>query len=416
MKPYAFLLASRLLVLPCILCRLQARNAPFTTGTTTTVPEEEEEEENQQQQQLHETTTLMILQRPPQPPPPPQKTPTPSDWSGMYAKTLQVVHEHTPAGWIDDDNNDWEAWDGQVIDPTQYPDAAALADKVCPGGNTVLGQRKLFYQHNPFDNVLHPSKADVDEWNRFLLQHIRRLFGYTGPDYEIEPDVCLYALAMWNQERQLTTLWDSKYPVGADCKEGDPHACDSFYPTDMEDQRPYLPEDHPGCELKFGTSAGILTGAQADLPWSIVLSRVFCTTLRHGGFWSDDLGPFFRRTTFGLNFWDMDPTDMTSTEVRIVARWGGTLQPHLYPDPSRVPATDTVCVDVGESCQQGDVCCEGTCIPTFRGSGVCYNISAEPQAGASCVSIGKVCYESGECCDGSSCITTRFGKGRCYYE
>ena len=56
-----------------------------------------------------------------------QYTPEPSDWSGIYAKTLNVpsVHNHTPAGigWIGDD--DWKLWDGDVIDPTEYKDATA---------------------------------------------------------------------------------------------------------------------------------------------------------------------------------------------------------------------------------------------------------------------------------------------------
>ena len=287
----------------------------------------------------------------------------------------------------------------------------------------MLGQRELFYQHNPFENVLQPSKADVDEWNRILLNHIRRLFGYTGPKYEIQPDVCLHALAMWNQERKLSTIWDTKYPDGADCKQGGPHACDGFYPTDVEDQRPYLPDGHPGCTFNYGTAVGVLAGAKADIPWSITLSRVFCTTLGNEGFWGGHLGPFFRRTKFGFNFWDYDPTDLTSMNVRTMARWGGTLQPHLYADPS-FPTTGTsqaVCVDEGESCEEGDVCCEGTCIPTFWGNGVCSSASAifRPAAfESSCITIGKVCYvrDDHECCDGSSCIATRFGIGRCYYD
>ena len=260
---------------------------------------------------------------------------------------------------------------------------------------------------------MEPSKTDVDEWNRILLNHIRSLFGYTGQEYEIEPDVCLHALAMWNRERKLTTIWDNKYPIGADCREGRPHACDRFYPTDIEDQRPYLPEGHPGCQFNGGTAAGILSGAKADIPWSIALSRVFCITLRNGGFWGGHLGPFFRRTKFGFNFWDRDPTDMSSMDVSTMARWGGQLQPHLYTDPSTLPEKPTisnpVCLETGESCYHSDVCCEGSCIMTSFGRGSC---NPEPQA--SCVSVDKVCYNSDQCCEGR-CISTRLGVGRCYY-
>ena len=290
---------------------------------------------------------------------------------------------------------------------------------MCPNGNTVLGQRELFYQHNPFQNVLQPSKADVDEWNRILLNHIRRLFGYTGPEYEIEPDACLHALAMWNHERALTTVWDEKYPDGADCKQGGPHACDTFYPTDVQDQRPYLPDGHPGCDFQYGMAAGILAGAKADIPWSIALSRVFCIPLRNGGFWGGHLGPFFRRTTFGFNFWDIDPNDMSSMNVRTMARWSGPLQPHLYTDPSlsmAQPASSSipVCLDEGDTCREDDACCDGTCVPTFRGNSVCSSMS---DISKTCITIGQVCYQGeDECCEGSSCITTRYGTGRCYYD
>lgn len=237
----------------------------------------------------------------------------------------------------------------------------------------MLGQRELFYKYNPFEDVFKPSKADVDEWNRILLNHIRQLFGYTGPEYEIEPDVCLHALAMWNQERRMTTMWDEKYPVGADCKTGRPHACDLFYPTNPADQRPYLPEGHPGCTFSGGTAAGILAGAKADIPWSIALSRVFCITLRNAGFWGGHLGPFFRRSMFGVNFWDEDSSDMSSMAVSTMFRCGGLLQPHLYIDRSTLPeeASAPLCLATGKVCYRADECCEGRCITTRLGAGRC---------------------------------------------
>ena len=97
--------------------RLRAKygQLPNDHGTKTTVGPGEDDEGEEMNQEVVDRPRYQ------------QYTPDASDWSGLYAKTLQVpsVHEHTPAGigWIGED--DWKPWDGQVIDPTQYNDAAA---------------------------------------------------------------------------------------------------------------------------------------------------------------------------------------------------------------------------------------------------------------------------------------------------
>ena len=104
-------LLNLVLLLPCC---VRGRIGPYTT----TLEEEKQDNHNNQQQSSQALLEQEI---------PPRYTPEPSDWSGIYAKTLLVptVYEHTPAGvgWIGQD--DWDMWDGQVIDPTQYKDAAS---------------------------------------------------------------------------------------------------------------------------------------------------------------------------------------------------------------------------------------------------------------------------------------------------
>lgn len=108
-----------------------------------------------------------------------QYTPEAADWNSFYTKTLAVrrVDNHTPDGirWLSE--NDWKPWDGHVIDPREYT-RWELYDKVCPSGNTILGLKELYYQHNPFSDVYRPTKAEVDEWHRLVVNHIRKLFGY----------------------------------------------------------------------------------------------------------------------------------------------------------------------------------------------------------------------------------------------
>lgn len=69
--------------------------------------------------------------------------------------------------------------------------------------------------------------------------------------YEVNNDICLYAKALWSQERHRTTKWnDSKYDDKEVCTDdngelisANAHCGASFRP-DYEDQIPYLPEGH----------------------------------------------------------------------------------------------------------------------------------------------------------------------------
>lgn len=42
--------------------------------------------------------------------------------------------------------------------------------------------RELFYLHRPFADVPNPTKAEVDNWHRLSLNHIRAMVNYTTPD------------------------------------------------------------------------------------------------------------------------------------------------------------------------------------------------------------------------------------------
>jgi len=216
-----------------------------------------------------------------------QFTPKQSDWSTFYSKpaALPKVTDHSPdgVGWLKP--SAWVEWDGVVIDPSQYT-RKALANKICPAnGNTVLGLREVFYANNPFADVNNPTKAEVDEWHRISIEHIRNLFGITT---SIEKDHCLFARALWGDERKFTRKWDSKYPDNTCVGSTNGHCGASFIPS-PEDQAEYLPEGHPPCRRTAG-SEGVSPAAKSDIPWSIKWVRVFCNILKSEGFNGGHMG------------------------------------------------------------------------------------------------------------------------------
>lgn len=248
-----------------------------------------------------------------------QYTPDLADWSTFYSKAIDDRFiDHTPDAiwWLD--RSKWVEWDGVPIDTT-LPHKT-FADTICPSGDTILGLREVFYKYNSFSDPKHPTKAEVDEWHRLALVHIRRLVGSTTP---IEPDHCLFARALWGQQRRFTRQWDEKYPDGT-C-EGDTtgHSGATFLPSD-EDQVPYLPPGHPPCRWSGGGSDGTSSATKSGILWSIKFVRVFCYYLHSEGFNGGHVGPYFGRTRFGWSFWDNNPGKANNNAL-FRGKWGGTV-------------------------------------------------------------------------------------------
>ena len=203
---------------------------------------------------------------------------------------MSSVIDHTPDGvtWISPSK--WKVWGGVPIDPTSMS-KKQFAQKICPSGDTILGLREVFYEHNTFADVNNPTKAEVDEWHRISIQHLRALVGNTNP---IEKDHCLFARALWGQQRRFTAMWDDAYPLGTCVGSSNAHCGASFLPN-AADQAPYLPPGHPKCGKPAG-SEGISNAPKSDIPWSIKWVRAFCGFLNSEGFNGGHVGPFFRRT------------------------------------------------------------------------------------------------------------------------
>ena len=272
-----------------------------------------------------------------------QYTPDQADWDTYETKPFvagssNTAHDPDGVGWIT--TADWEAaeWDGTVYNPSLMTKAEFFA-AICPSVDRIRGIREVFYQHNPFADIHNPTKAEMDDWHRIALNHVRALIGYTSEDRQVKKDVCMFARALWGDQRKFTTLWDDKYP-------GDPGSaygpcvgapkfnahCGATFIPDAADQAPYLPPGHAPCTTTQG-SEGVFGGPKSNIPWSLKWSRGLCNTLKAEGFWGGHIGPFFHREKFGYSFWDNKVEDNDSHAV-LRAKWTGKKMANLYCNPA----------------------------------------------------------------------------------
>ncbi|WCL49342.1 hypothetical protein [Leptospira sp. GIMC2001] len=263
-----------------------------------------------------------------------QYTPNQANWDNFSSKpfenTTNRSHDPDGVGWLTAASWENAKWDGTVYDPTKYT-RAQFTNIICPSGDQIRGIREVFYANRPFADNRNPTKAEVDEWHRIALNHIRALVGYSSEDRKVKKDHCMFKRALWGQERRFTTMWDSKYPgtngsaYGPCAGSGNAHCGATFIP-DLEDQAAYLPSGHPGCSTQAGAE-GVTGAPKTDIPWSIKWSRAFCQYLGSEGFWGGHVGPFFHREKFGFSFYD------NGNNATLRAKWTGELMDNRYPAP-----------------------------------------------------------------------------------
>lgn len=276
-----------------------------------------------------------------------QYTPDQADWSSLNQKALAGSNTgHDPDGisWIS--VSQWESWDGTVYDPSKMS-KSEFKEALCPGtGDRIRGLRDLFYQHNPFADNKNPTKAEVDHWHTLAINHIRAMVGYTEPERQVEPDICMFARALWGDERKFTRMWDCQYggnlgSAPGPCvgmTNGNSHCGASFVPS-AADQARYLPNGASACGTPGGAE-GISSAPKSNIPWSIKFSRAFCGYVGSEGFWGGHTGPWFHRQKFGFSFWDNDPSNNNNNAV-LRAKWTGTLMPSKYTNPNNKRSEET---------------------------------------------------------------------------
>jgi len=271
-----------------------------------------------------------------------QFTPDKSDWSTFYEKAVvnnNVNTDHSPdgVGWIG--REEWQEWDGTIYKPNEHS-KNEFRELICPG-NTVRGMYELFYASDPFYDNENPTKAEVDNWHAIVVNHVRAMVNYTGPEYEIRPDKCLHIRALWSDERAYTRIWDDKYPGTCEGSTA-PHCGAGFIPS-VEDQQEYLPEGISSCGSVSG-SEGLFSAAKSNIPWSIKWIRPFCSTLGAEGFWGGHTGPWFHRTQFGWSWRDQDPLNPNSN-AGLRTKWSGPSGASKYENPDITEGKFTVNVE-----------------------------------------------------------------------
>ena len=282
-----------------------------------------------------------------------QYTPQIYDWTAFneqpfthpdyaqYPKSHGVDSEHS--AWINWTNKEW---DGHTIYNTARMTQSEFRNGICNGsGDTITGLRELYYAKQPFADELNPTKAEVDEWHRLVINHLRVLSGlleydenynYVGNTvYEMQNDHCLYARSLWSAQRKNTTMWNEKYPLGPGGRdicivedgEDDSHVnysahCGSNFRPDYEDQKAYLPEGHAECTFTSSGSSsteGINHNAISGIVWAIKIGRAVCGFMPKNT-WDPHAGPVFFRTKLGMNFWSED-TAITLEAAQKGAEW-----------------------------------------------------------------------------------------------
>ena len=171
-------------------------------------------------------------------------TPDQANWSTFQSKPLAVssitAHDPDSIGWISTEAWAGAEWDGTIYNPSQMT-KQEFVNAICPGDDRIRGIRELFYSTNPFANNTNPTKAEVDEWHRIAINHVRALIGYTSEDRQVKKDHCLFARALWDDERKFSTKWDAKYPGRFDsaagpCVGGSNLHCGASFIPDANDQ------------------------------------------------------------------------------------------------------------------------------------------------------------------------------------
>lgn len=268
-----------------------------------------------------------------------QYTPDQANWDTFASKPFEsdvnTGHDPDGVGWITPEQWEEAKWDGTIYNPSEMT-KEEFYKAIFPYPDVVRGLREVFYEHKPFADNRNPTKAEVDEWHRIAINHIRALVGYTSEDRQVQKDHCMFARALWGDQRMYTTMWDDKYPGEEGSAEGpcqnstNPHCGASFIP-DAEDQAQYLPEGYTACGLQAGAE-GIFSAPKSNIPWSIKWVRAFGSVLGSEGFWGGHVGPWFHREKFGFSFWDID-VDNNNSNAFLRAKWTGNLMPSLYDEP-----------------------------------------------------------------------------------
>ena len=136
-----------------------------------------------------------------------QYTPDQASWGSFLP--AGVAHDPDSVSWLNAQDPKYR-WDGFTIYSPSSLAPKEFVEAICPSVDLIRGIREVFYQHNPFADNMNPTKAEVDEWHRIAINHARALVGYVSEEHHVKKDHCMFARALWGDQRKYTTMWDAK--------------------------------------------------------------------------------------------------------------------------------------------------------------------------------------------------------------
>lgn len=237
--------------------------------------------------------------------------------SNLSTYLLGTLSDHSPGAYAP------HLWPSAEWDGTPFPGDITTAPKeelcawIRPTQSyfIIKGLKQRFDELNPFQDIQHPTIAEIDNWHIEVIKHFRALFGVTLP---IKPNARLFLEARWASERYITDDWDTKYPGTYASAEGpcspwycgNPHCGAAFFP-DAADRQPYIDAydvtKYP--ELSnYNSRYSLIEGnysAYHPTPWSLKLAGMFAWFICNEGYIGHTL-PIFTREEFGCD-WYYEP-------------------------------------------------------------------------------------------------------------
>lgn len=239
---------------------------------------------------------------------------------------------------------DWENnyWDGKPFNPEKLT-RVELHQALFPRHGIMRGLKQLYERHKPFKDERKPTKAEVDEWNRLVINHFRALCGYGDEKYKVKNSHALYIMSLWSDEVKFTDKWDGDPYRDGKTVIQDKNSWDDylkrahygfgFVPPEGK-QKPYYPSGVTPTIFKGNTAEGI-SAVRQWAAWSTKLSIVLGNMLKTEGFWGGHLGPLWHREKIGISYYkpliDADADKRITVQVRLL--YHGELRKPLYTDP-----------------------------------------------------------------------------------
>lgn len=250
-----------------------------------------------------------------------QYTPDLAGWTTAAFNNLgnngKFGHHPRSVWWVNWDEKKYQ-WDGTIFNPET---TNRFADEICPHVDVIRGIEAVFDKTQPFADINNPTTAEIDNWHRIAINHVRALVGYTEEDRQIKNDVCISAGAVWQNELQYGER-SEEWKTDKCAETNSSQHCGFKYVASEEIAKLYLthaPDTVCNRTRDVGQAEGIFPSPKMDIPWSVKFSRGFCNNLKSEGFWGGHTGPWFHRSKFGFAFWNHGAV------ATLRGSWGGDL-------------------------------------------------------------------------------------------